>query len=73
MSHIGLTQLNMVPSYYSYIITYHSRQMMHMDPPMATLTKNDGIISLMHCQEWNISISLFSIQEIRYQVIIQFL
>ena len=24
-----------------------------MDPPMATLTQNDGIISLMHCQEWN--------------------
>ena len=27
--------------------------MMFMDPPMATLTQNDGIISLMHCQEWN--------------------
>ena len=24
---------------------------MHMDAPMATLTKRDGIISLMHCQE----------------------
>ena len=24
---------------------------MHMDAPMATLTKRDGIKSLMHCQE----------------------
>ena len=24
---------------------------MYMDPPMATLSKNDGILSLMHCQE----------------------
>ena len=29
------------------------RQKMYMDSPMETLTKNDGIISLMHCQEWN--------------------
>ena len=35
------------------------RQMMHMDPPMAKFTKNDGIISLMHCQEWNILFSCF--------------
>ena len=27
------------------------RQMMQMDPPMAKFTKNDGIVSLMHCQE----------------------
>ena len=25
--------------------------MMYKDPPMATFTKNDGMISLMHCQE----------------------
>ena len=25
--------------------------MMQMDPPMAKFTKNDGIVSLMHCQE----------------------
>ena len=24
---------------------------MQMDPPMAKFTKNDGIVSLMHCQE----------------------
>ena len=26
---------------------------MHRDAPMATLTKNDGMISLQHCQEWS--------------------
>ena len=26
---------------------------MYRDAPMATLTKNDGIISLQHCQEWS--------------------
>ena len=26
---------------------------MFMDPPMKILTKNDGIVSLMHCQEGN--------------------
>ena len=26
-----------------------------MDPAMVTLTKNDGILSLMHCQERNFS------------------
>jgi len=26
---------------------------MFIDSPLATLTKNDGIITLMHCQEWN--------------------
>ena len=30
-----------------------------MDPPMATLTKNDGTISLLHCQEWNILCAFF--------------
>ena len=35
------------------------RQMMHMDPPMATFSKNDGMISLLHCQEWNILCSFF--------------
>ena len=32
---------------------------MHMDSPMVTYSKNDGIISLMHCQEWNILCSFF--------------
>ena len=26
---------------------------MYKDPPMATLTRNDGMISLQHCQEWS--------------------
>ena len=26
---------------------------MYMDPPMLTLSKNDGVISLMHCQDRN--------------------
>ena len=26
---------------------------MFIDSPLATLTENDGIITLMHCQEWN--------------------
>ena len=30
------------------------RETMQMDPPMATFSKNDGIMSVMHCQEWNI-------------------
>ena len=30
---------------------------MYMDSPMAIYTENDGIVSLMHCQEWN-SVSL---------------
>ena len=29
------------------------RNMMHMDAAMTTLTKNDGIVSLLHCQERN--------------------
>jgi len=32
---------------------------MHRDAPMATLTKNDGMISLQHCQEWSFSDFLF--------------
>ena len=27
--------------------------MMYMDPPVAKFSKNDGVISLLHCQEWN--------------------
>ena len=46
-------------------ITYiHSRQFtfltikiprntMYMDSPLAIYTENDGIVSLMHCEEWN--------------------
>ena len=30
-----------------------------MDPPMATFSKNDGMISLLHCQEWNILCPFF--------------
>ena len=30
-----------------------------MDPPMATFSKNDGMISLPHCQEWNILCPFF--------------
>ena len=26
---------------------------MYRDAPMATLTRNDGMISLQHCQEWS--------------------
>ena len=26
---------------------------MYMDSPLAKFTKNDGILSLMHCEEWN--------------------
>ena len=26
---------------------------MYMDSPMAIYTENDGIVSLMHCEEWN--------------------
>ena len=26
---------------------------MYMDSPLAIYTQNDGIVSLMHCQEWN--------------------
>ena len=29
------------------------RQMMYMDPPVAKFSKNDGMISLLDCQEWN--------------------
>ena len=29
------------------------RHTMFMDTPMVTLTKDDGIVSLMHCQEWD--------------------
>ena len=34
---------------------------MHRDAPMATLTKNDGILSLQHCQEWSFSNFLLEI------------
>ena len=29
------------------------RQTMYMDPPVAKFSKSDGMISLLHCQEWN--------------------
>ena len=29
------------------------RHTMFMDTPMVTLTQDDGIVSLMHCQEWH--------------------
>ena len=35
------------------LLKLFSRQTMFMDSPMTILTKNDGIISLMHCQEKN--------------------
>ena len=35
--------------------------MMFMDSPMSTFTKNDGIVSLMHCKEWDIRFSTSSI------------
>ena len=38
---------------FTMIINTNFRQMMHMDSPMLTLSKNDGIISLMHCQDRN--------------------
>ena len=32
---------------------------MYMDSSMAIYTENDGIMSLMHCEEWN---SVFSMR-----------
>ena len=34
---------------------------MYRDAPMATFTKNDGMISLQHCQEWSFCYSLSGI------------
>ena len=34
------------------------RNTMYMDSPMAIYTENDGIVSLMHCEEWNFVFSL---------------
>ena len=30
---------------------------MYMDDPLATFTKNDGIVTLRHCQEWDMEFS----------------
>ena len=38
------------------IWSIYFRHTMHRDAPMATLTKNDGMISLQHCQEWSFAI-----------------
>ena len=32
---------------------------MYMDVPIAEFTKNDGIVTLMHCQEWNFLFEIF--------------
>ena len=29
------------------------RKTMYKDSPLATYTHNDGIVSLMHCEEWS--------------------
>ena len=37
------------------------RKTMYMDPPLAIYTHKDGIVSLMHCEEWN-SVSFIRIE-----------
>ena len=45
---------------------------MFMDPPMKILTKNDGIVSLMHCQEGNFIYIINMLHTICYNVYLKF-
>ena len=37
---------------------------MHRDASMDTITKNDGIISLQHCQEWSFCYSFLEVRPV---------
>ena len=38
---------------FTFLTVIISRNTMYMDSPLAIYTENDGIVSLMHCEEWN--------------------
>ena len=37
------------------------RNTMYVDSPLAIYTQNDGVVSLMHCKEWN-SVSFIRVE-----------
>ena len=61
MSHEACGELSVLTS----IIQLFFRQNMYMDSSLATYTENDGILTLMHCQERNFQ--LFYVLNTRYE------